>query len=88
MHIALQPGVMVATFQAYGFGSTVHLELAVDNGTLVAKNVDVSGLLWWVESASDLTTRFDEALGQVPGKMGRQLDSVSISDGLMQFNFA
>ena len=87
MHVSLQPGVMVATFQAYGFGSTVRLGLGVDNESLIATNVDVSGLLWWVESADDLTTRFDEALGQIPGKLGRPITAVSISSGVMQFTF-
>jgi zinc-ribbon domain len=88
MHVSLQPGVMVVTFQAYGFGSTIHLGLAVKSGTLVATNVDVSGLLWWVETSSDLTTRFDEALGQVPGKLGRQLATVAIGTGVIQFTLA
>jgi hypothetical protein len=88
MHISLQPDTMVVTFQAYGFGSTVRLGLAVEGGTLVAQNVNVSGLLWWVESNDDLTARFDEALSQVPGKMGRRVAAVSIGDSVMQFTFA
>jgi hypothetical protein len=88
MHITLQSDVMVVNFQAYGFGSTVRLGLAVRGGTLVAQQVDVSGLLWWVESADDLTARFDEALSQVPGKLGRQVASVAIDDGEIQFIFA
>ncbi len=88
MQVSLQPGVMIVTFQAYGFGSTVRLGLAVQGGTLVAQQVDVSGLLWWVESADDLTARFDEALSQVPGKLGRPVASVAIDDGVMQFSFA
>ncbi len=88
MQISLQPGVMVSTFQAYGFGSTVSLGLAVKNGTLVAQNVTVSGLLAWVESSADLTTRFDEALSQVPSRLGRRIAAVSIQDGEIDFTFA
>jgi hypothetical protein len=88
MQVSLQPDVMVVTFQAYGFGSTVRLGLAARGGTLVAQNVSVSGLLWWVESADDLTARFDAALSQVPGKLGRQIAAVAISDGAIQFTFA
>ena len=88
MQVTLQPGVMIVTFQAYGFGSTVRLGLAVTGGTLVAQQVDVSGLLGWVESADDLTARFDEALSQVPGKLGRPLASVTIDDGVIQLSFA
>ncbi len=88
MQVSLQPDVMVATFQAYGFGSTVSLGLAVQNGTLVAQNVHVSGLLSWVESSDDLTARFDEALSQVPGKLGRHLAAVSIQEGEIDFTFA
>lgn len=88
MQVSLQPGVMVVNFQAYGFGSTVRLGLAVQGNTLVAQNVSVSGLLWWVESADDLTARFDAALGQVPGKLGRQIASVNINDGAITFIFA
>jgi hypothetical protein len=88
MQISLQPGVLVAAFQAYGFGSTVSLGLAVKGGTLVAQHVSVSGLLAWVESSGDLTARFDEALSQVPGKMGRRITGVSIQDGAIAFTFA
>lgn len=88
MHVSLQPGVMVVTFQAYGFGSTIHLGLAVQDGILVATNVDVSGLLWWVETNSDLTTRFDEALAQVPDKLGRKLTAVAIDTGVIVFTLA
>lgn len=88
MHVALQPGVMVVTFQAYGFGSTINLGLAVKGGTLVAQSVSVSGLLWWVETNDDLTTRFDDALGQIPDKLGHQLSAVSIKDGEIDFTFA
>jgi hypothetical protein len=88
MHVSLQPDVMVVTFQAYGFGSTIDLGLAVKDGTLVAQNVSVSGLLWWVESADDLTARFDEALGQIPDKLGHQVSAVSIQDGEIDFTFA
>jgi hypothetical protein len=88
MQVSLQPGVMVATFQAYGFGSTVTLGLAVEGDTLVAQHVTVSGLLSWVESSDDLTARFDEALSQVPGKLGRRITAVTIKDGEIDFTFA
>jgi hypothetical protein len=88
MQVALQPGVMVVTFQAYGFGSMVRLGLAVEGGTLVARNVDVSGLLWWVESDDDLTARLNDALSQIPDKLGHQLASVAIEDGMLQLTLA
>src|SRR5581483_11478720 len=40
MHVALRPDVMEVTFQAYGFGSTIDLGLAVKGGALVAQNVN------------------------------------------------
>ncbi len=88
MRASLQPGVMIVTFQTYGFGSTVRLGLGLERGTLVAQHVSVSGLLSWVESADDLTARFNEALRQVPGKLGRSLASVSIDDGAIRLSFA
>ena len=88
MQVSLQPGVMVVNFQAYGFGSTVRLGMAAQGGTLVAQNVSVSGLLSWVESTDDLTARFDQALGQVPGKLGRHIASVAIDDKVITFIYA
>ena len=88
MQVSLEPGVMVATFQAYGFGSTVSLGLAVKGGALVAQHVSVSGLLSLVESSDDLTARFDEALSQVPSKLGRRIAAVSINEGEIAFTFA
>lgn len=88
MQVSLQPGVMVVNFQAYGFGSTVRLEIAVQGGTLVAQNVSVSGLLSLVESNDDLTAHFDDALGQVPGKLGHQIAAVTINAGVIDFTFA
>ncbi len=88
MHVSLQPGVMVVDFQAYGFGSTVRLGLNVQDGKLIANNVQVSGLLWWVESADELTPRLNEALSQVDERLGRQISSVTIDDGVLQAIFA
>ncbi len=88
MNVVLQPGVMVITFQAYGFGSTVRLGLQAEGGKLVANNVEVSGLLWWVESAAELTPRLNEALSQASSNLGRQISSVSIDDGVIHLVFA
>jgi hypothetical protein len=88
MQVSLQPGVIVVNFQAYGFGSTVDLGLAAEGGTLVAQNVSVSGLLAWVESPDDLTVRFDDALNQVPGKLGRRISAVAIDTGVINFILA
>ena len=88
MQISLQPGVMIVTFQAYGFGSTIHLGLAVQDGKLIAQNVQVDGLLWWVENAQELTPRLDDALGQVTTNLGHQLSSVSIEEGVLTLTFA
>ncbi len=85
---SLQPGVMIVTFQTYGFESTVRLGLALDGDTLVAQQVSVSGLLSWVESADELTVRFNEALRQVPDKLGRRLASVNIGDEAIRLSFA
>ena len=88
MQISLQPGVMIVTFQAYGFGSTVRLGLAVQGGKLIAQNVQVSGLLWWVENAQELTPRLNEALAQVSTNLGHPLASVVIDEGVLQLTFA
>jgi len=88
MNVVLQLGVMVITFQAYGFGSTVRLGLQAQGGKLVATNVEVSGLLWWVESAAELTQRLDDALSQASNNLGRPISSVEIDDGVMQLVFA
>jgi len=88
MHVALQPDVMVVTFQAYGFESTVRFGLAVEGGRLTAQNVAVSGLLSWVESSAELAPRLNDALGQVSGKLGRSLSSATIDDGQVVFVFA
>jgi hypothetical protein len=87
MNVTLQPGVMVITFQAYGFGSTVRLGLQAEGGKLAATNVEVSGLLWWVESADELTPRLNDALSQASSNLGRQISSVSIDEGLIQLTF-
>lgn len=87
MHVSLQPEVMVVTFQTYGFGSTIRLGLSVVAGQLVAQNVDVSGLLWWVESPAELTPRLNQALSQVPGKVRRTFSSVSITAGVILLLF-
>lgn len=88
MQISLQPGVMVVTFQAYGFGSTVSLGLAVQDGKLIAQNVQVSGLLSWVETPQELTPRLNEALVQVTTNLGHQLGSVTIDEGVLKLTFA
>ena len=88
MNVSLQPGVMVITFQAYGFGSTVRLGLQAEGGKLVANNVEVSGLLWWVESAAELTPRLNDALSQASNNLGRPISSVSIDEGVMNLVFA
>lgn len=88
MQVSLQPGVMIVTFQAYGFGSTVRLGLAVQNGKLIAQNVQVSGLLWWVENAQELTPRLNDALAQVSTNLGHTLASVAIDEGVLHLTFA
>jgi hypothetical protein len=88
MQISLQQGVMVVTFQAYGFDSTVRMGLAVQGGKLIAQNVQVSGLLWWVENAQELTQRLDNALGQVSTNLGHPLSSVAIEEGVLTLTFA
>lgn len=88
MQISLQPGVMIVTFQAYGFGSTIRLGLAVQDGKLIAQNVQVDGLLWWVENAQELTPRLDDALGQVSTNLGHALESVTIEEGVLTLTFA
>ncbi len=87
MHVSLQPGIMVISFQTFGFGSTIRLGLGVVKGQPVVQNVEVSGLLWWVESATELTPPLDTALSQVPGKVGRSLASVRIEQGTVQLEF-
>jgi hypothetical protein len=81
MHVSLQPGVMVVTLKTFGFGSTVRLGIALDGGRLVAQNVDVSGLLWWVEKGSELTPLLNNSLHQVQTRLGRPILSVNIEDG-------
>lgn len=88
MQVSLQPGVMIVTFQAYGFGSTVRLGLAVQDGKLVAQNVLVSGLLSWVENAQELTPRLNEALAQVSTNLGHALASVTIDEGVLRLTLA
>ncbi len=88
MKISLQQGVMVVTFQAYGFESTVRLGLAVQDGKLIAQNVQVSGLLWWVENAQELTPRLNNALSQVSTNLGHDLASVTIEEGVLTLKFA
>lgn len=88
MHVSLQSEVMVITFQTYGFGSTIRLGLSVVAGQLVAQHVEVSGLLWWVESSSELTPRLNQALSQISGKLRRALASIQITDGVIQMLFA
>src|SRR5579859_334491 len=88
MHVSLQPEALVITFQTYGFGSTIRLGLSVVAGHLVVQNVEVSGLLWWVESPSELTPRLNQALSQIPGKLRRAISSIRIADGVMLLLFA
>ena len=88
MQVSLQPGVMVVTFQAYGFGSTVSLGLAVQDGKLIAQNVQVSGLLSWVETPQELTPRLNEALAQVSTNLGHALSAVTIDEGVLKLTFA
>jgi hypothetical protein len=87
LHVSLQAGVMVITFQTFGFGSTIRLEVGVDGGKPSVQDVEVSGLLWWVESASELTPPLDAALSQVPGKLGRSLTALQIDAGVVLLGF-
>jgi hypothetical protein len=87
IHVSLQPGVMVVTLKTFGFASTVRLGVALDGGRLVAQNVDVSGLLWWVESDSELTPLINDSLHQVQVRLGRPILSVLIQDGQIQVIF-
>ncbi len=87
IHVSLQPGVMVVTLKMFGFTSTVRLGIALDGGRLVAQNVDVSGLLWWVENGSELTPLINDSLHQVQVRLGRPILSVLIQDGQIQVIF-
>jgi hypothetical protein len=81
IHVSLEPGVVVVDLTTFSFGSTVRLGLAVDNGKLVVQNVQVSGLLWWVENGSELTPVLNNALHQVQDHLGRSILAISVNSG-------
>ncbi len=81
MQVTLQPGVMVVNLTTFGFGSTVQMGLGLDGGSLVAQNVQVSGLLGWVENGSELTPLLNHALHQVQDRLGRPISAITIQDG-------
>lgn len=88
VRVSIQPEVVVITFQTFGFGSTVRLGLSVVAHHLVVQHVEVSGLLWWVESAEELAPRLNQALSQVPGKLKQTPASIRITAGEIQLFFA
>lgn len=81
IHVTLQPGVMVINLTTFGFGSTVQMGLGLDGGNLVAQNVQVSGLLGWVENGSELTPLLNHALHQVQDRLGRPISAITVQDG-------
>lgn len=87
LHVSIQPNLIIATFRTFGFSSTIQFDMYVSGGALVAKDVSVSGLLSWVESADELTPRLNDALGQINGRLGRQFTSVQITNGKITLNF-
>lgn len=87
LQVSLQQDLIVATFKTFGFGSTVQFSLDINGGTLIATNVSVSGLLSWVESADEMTSRLNDALGQIGNRLGRRFQSVQVIPGSIVFTF-
>lgn len=72
-------GIQVG-FQLYGIGNTISLKPALQNGRMVATNVNLSGPFSWIMSPDELTPILNRHLADAQNRIKYPIQNIQLKD--------
>lgn len=73
-------GGIQLNFQVYGFSCSVTAILQASNGGMIVSHLQISGIISWIMSASELTASLNAHLHDIVGQLGRTITGVTIKN--------
>lgn len=73
-------GGIQLNFQVYGFSCSVTAILQASNGGMIVSHLQISGIISWIMSSSELTASLNAHLHDIVGQLGRTITGVTIKN--------